>query len=317
MAEKFNYILMIDDDVILPPDFPIVVDRFTDKVGCIGYSIESTGPNGEKGNIIQQCQDIEYKLSGLNKAFQAKLGSAIFPHGAIILWKRTVILKLFKIYPFYNISEECYFGLIGRKSGYRVDFCSQIFLKTDMPKNLFWPSGGRGGYGEMTVFKQRFYRWNFFRLYRMLTNMHYIMFCWKLGLAEIIVKFYIFQEVYINFIWMLSPITLPMAFWLDWKHVLIMNAIVSAAYLIGLLFFNVWHLRKKECMFSWWILIFYLPYKFALSYLNIASLAYSYIKYGTYFAKKHVKISKDTTFTKFVDEFGTSTEKSEAAKNSQ
>lgn len=41
--------------------------------------------------------------------------------------------------------------------------CSQVFVETDTPATiLFNRGGGRGGFGEMTMFKQRFRRWNFF-----------------------------------------------------------------------------------------------------------------------------------------------------------
>jgi hypothetical protein len=41
--------------------------------------------------------------------------------------------------------------------------CSAVFVETETPSAILFSSGGaRGGFGEMTIFKQRFYRWNFF-----------------------------------------------------------------------------------------------------------------------------------------------------------
>jgi hypothetical protein len=115
LAKKFKYAMLIEDDVHLPPNLPIVTDRISKHrtkgaTMCIGYTIKSTGANGAKGTLIQQAQDIEYKLSGLSRHFQGTYGSAVFPHGAIILWDRDVLEKLFWGHPGYQISEDWYFG---------------------------------------------------------------------------------------------------------------------------------------------------------------------------------------------------------------
>jgi hypothetical protein len=181
LAKKFKYAMLIDDDVHLPANLPVVTDRIDTnrKPGstvCIGYSIKSTGPNETPGTLIQQAQDIEYKLSGLSRHFQGTYGSAVFPHGAIILWDRDVLEKLFWGHPGFKISEDWYFGHTCRVSslillpkylahsiqsaGFRIQFCTQVFVPTETPPSLFIPvKSTRGGYGEMTVWKQRFYRW--------------------------------------------------------------------------------------------------------------------------------------------------------------
>ncbi|EON63981.1 hypothetical protein W97_03211 [Coniosporium apollinis CBS 100218] len=85
-AKDFKYILLIDDDCTLPPNFPIVSDRITGKIKCVGYTIKSVGPGSTLGTLCQQAQDLEYKLSGLQRAVAGMIGSATFPHGAISLW---------------------------------------------------------------------------------------------------------------------------------------------------------------------------------------------------------------------------------------
>lgn len=110
LARKFKYALLIDDDVHLPANMPLVTDRFNDEVKCIGYTIKSTGADGAKGTYIQQCQDIEYKLSGLARTFGGDFGSATFPHGAIILWDRDILEQMFWGHPGYKISEDWFFG---------------------------------------------------------------------------------------------------------------------------------------------------------------------------------------------------------------
>jgi hypothetical protein len=75
--------------------------------------------------------------------------------------------------------------------------CSAVFVETETPPALFFASrgGSRGGFGEMTVFKQRFTRWNFFFVTGLWYNAGYILGSWKLGWWEIGAKLAVFQEV--------------------------------------------------------------------------------------------------------------------------
>ena len=88
-VKDFRNVLLIDDDCILPPNFPVVVSRLNEQVRCIGYMIKSVGPDSSLGSYCQQAQDLEYKLSGLTRCFAGRIGSATFPHGAISLWERS------------------------------------------------------------------------------------------------------------------------------------------------------------------------------------------------------------------------------------
>jgi len=190
---------MIDDDCALPANFPIVTERMTGRVKCMGYTIKSVGPEGSRGTLCQQSQDLEYKLSGIQRAFAGILGSATFAHGAIGLWDREFLVKVFYKHPGFSVSEDCklsmkerksimksvhlslswkdemlwlltdlkcslgFFGHAARQLGCRILMTTSIFVETETPGALFFSSGGsRGGFGEMTVFKQRFSRWNFF-----------------------------------------------------------------------------------------------------------------------------------------------------------
>jgi hypothetical protein len=78
-----------------------VSDQLKGKVMCIGYTIKSVGPESSKGTLCQQAQDLEYKISGLQRALAGKIGSATFPHGAISLWKTAFLIKTFRTHPGY------------------------------------------------------------------------------------------------------------------------------------------------------------------------------------------------------------------------
>lgn len=193
-AKGFKNVLLIDDDCALPPNFPIVSERMTGKVKCMGYTIKSVGPNSSRGTLCQQAQDLEYKISGIQRALAGKIGSATFPHGAISLWDRDFLIKTFSSHPGFSVSEDWFFGHVARQLGCRTKMCTSVFIETETPDAIFMSSGGeRGGFGEMTVFKQRFYRWNFFFVNGMYYNMHYIITSWNLGWWELGAKLFVFQ----------------------------------------------------------------------------------------------------------------------------
>jgi len=289
-AKGFKNVLLIDDDCTLPENFPVVTDRLQGKVMCIGYTIKSVGPNSSKGNYCQQAQDLEYKLSGLQREFAGKVGSATFPHGAIALWDRGLLVKTFNEHPGFSVSEDWFFGHVARELGSRITMCSQVFVETETPTAVFFSSGGaRGGFGEMTIFKQRFKRWNFFFVNGMYYNMKYIFCSWKLGWWEIGAKIFVFQEVsspslrcfesfadmiqvYETLLYLLTPFILPISFYVRPSFCGILLAATVAMYLVNTIIFNEVHLRRKNERISWQVLyLYYLPYKIILTGVNVAS----------------------------------------------
>ncbi|KAF2825498.1 hypothetical protein CC86DRAFT_295068 [Ophiobolus disseminans] len=299
LSKKYKYAMLIDDDVHLPANLPIVTERISDTAElrstvCIGYTIKSTGAGGAKGTMIQQAQDLEYKLSGLSRHFQGTYGSATFPHGAIILWNRDILEKLFWSHPGYKISEDWYFGHTARSAGYRIEFCSQVFVETETPPSLFIPvKSTRGGYGEMTVWKQRFYRWNFFFLYRLRDDLNYLIFAWRLGHYEIITKLFVLCEIVETFIYFSRPFMLPIALWVHPIMAVIMTGALFGVYLLCVLFFNSVHLRYKKEMVAWRVIPVYFAMKLALTLVNTVSVYYSLYAYAKFFANRHPRVTEN------------------------
>jgi hypothetical protein len=289
-AKGFKNVLLIDDDCALPENFPVVTDRLKGNVMCLGYTIKSVGPNSSKGNYCQQAQDLEYKLSGLQREFAGKIGSATFPHGAIALWDRKLLVKTFNEHPGFSVSEDWFFGHVARELGSRITMCSQVFVETETPTAVFFSSGGsRGGFGEMTIFKQRFKRWNFFFVNGMYYNMKYILCSWKLGWWEIGAKIFVFQEVsftpqdcldnltnrsqvYETLLYLLTPFILPISFYVRPAFCGLLLASTIVMYLINTIIFNEVHLRRKNERIGWVVVyLYYLPYKIILTAINVAS----------------------------------------------
>ncbi|KAH9883288.1 nucleotide-diphospho-sugar transferase [Xylariomycetidae sp. FL2044] len=288
-ARNFQNVLLIDDDCALPPNFPVVSERLAGKVQSIGYTIKSVGPGSSKGTWCQQAQDLEYKISGLQRAFAGILGSATFPHGAISLWNRNFLIQTFHDHPGFSVSEDWFFGHSCRRLGGRIKMCTSVFVETETPDAIFFSSGGsRGGFGEMTVFKQRFLRWNFFFVNGMWYNLHYILCSWKMGFWEIGAKLFVFQEVYETLLYLFTPFILPISFIVEpsFCGYLLLGTIVM--YFANVVVFNEWHLRRRNERISWTI-----PFKLILTLVNVASCYWSLFKYAQYFAKRHPKVVED------------------------
>jgi hypothetical protein len=106
------------------------------------------------------------------------------------------LVETFYKHPGFSVSEDWFFGHVARLLGSRIIMCTSIFVETETPTSVFMSSGGaRGGFGEMTIFQQRFKRWNFFFVNGMWYNMAYIIRSWKLGWWEVGAKLFVFQEV--------------------------------------------------------------------------------------------------------------------------
>ncbi|KAF3031809.1 hypothetical protein E8E11_002344 [Didymella keratinophila] len=241
-------------------------------IKCIGYTIKSVGPQRSKGTLCQQAQDFEYKISGLQRDFAGRIGSASFPHGAIALWNRELLLRSFQEHPGYSVSEDWFFGHVARRLGSRITMCSQVFVETETPSAVFTSSGSRGGFGEMTVFKQRFKRWNFFLVSGMYYNISYMLVSWKLGFREIGTKIFIFKEIYETILCLLAPFLLPIAFVVQPRFTGILLAATIAMYIVYTGVFNEIHLRRKnERVGSIAVYVYYPPYKILLTGIDVAS----------------------------------------------
>ena len=211
-AKGFGHVLLMGDDCILPPDFPVVTSRLTHGTQCISYTIKCAGADSSHLTWCQKAQDLEYKLAGLQRSFAGRVGSATFPHGAISLWNKRFLKKTMENHPGFSISEDWFMGHACRRLGGRIKMCSAVFVETGTPSALFWTSSAhtRGGFGETTLFKQRFLRWNFFVFNSLWHNMAYIAASWKLGWWEFGTKIFVFQEVCLSASFLLPVAITPL-----------------------------------------------------------------------------------------------------------
>ncbi|GFF34151.1 initiation-specific alpha-1,6-mannosyltransferase [Aspergillus udagawae] len=295
-VKDFRNVLLIDDDCILPPNFPVVVSRLNEEVRCIGYTIKSVGPDASRGSYCQQAQDLEYKLSGLTRCFAGRIGSATFPHGAISLWERTFLKRTLHNHPGFSISEDWFLGDSCRRLGGRIQMCSAVFVETTTPASVLFGEidEDRGGFGEPTVFKQRFLRWNFFVANGLWYNLSYLFASWKLGRWEFATKVLVIQEIYETILYIITPFTLPISFIVRPEFCIVLIISTLGLYLLHVIIFNEVHLRLKNERICWKVVIgYYMPYKLLMTLTNVASCYWSLVKYARYFARRHPKLTED------------------------
>lgn len=181
---------------------------------------------------------------------------------------------------------------------------------------------------RMTIWKQRFFRWNYFFVSGLYWDLSYIIRNWKLGWWEIGAKLFVFQEVYETLLYLLAPFVLPISFYVRPEFSGYLYVATLVLYQINVIIFNYVsllpssihltylrisvfapldisdnadlkryvvqvHLRARQESVTVLCLMYYFPYKIVLGFINIASCYYSIYKYAKYFAKRHPKVIED------------------------
>jgi hypothetical protein len=115
-------------------------------------------------------------------------------------------------------------------------------------------------------------------------------FAWRLGWRELITKVFVFEEVYSTIIYIMRPIMLPIMLVAAWKITLIATFGLLGVYILGFIFFNSFHLRRKGEMVAWKILPVYFGMKMALVFVDTASVYYSLYAYAKFFSVTHSRV---------------------------
>lgn len=162
---EVNYVVLLDDDTIIEPNFFIRKDILDDPT-VAGYTcvIGVERKNKEKPNWIEECIDLEYRtISYRNRS--RNLHTLKFLHGIICVYKIEPLLEIYK-WNICNIGglpfgEDAFAGLKARFIGYKLKQDHLNKVRTFCPINLY-PSlnmSREQGYGASNVFKQRAKRW--------------------------------------------------------------------------------------------------------------------------------------------------------------
>jgi len=196
LCPKFDYILMTDDDVCLPPgiQFPLKMMEMEKDVMAIAYAISAidlnqaaTNPRVYTENLLVSFQNLEYLLAGFFKQLQSSYGTTLACHGAIALWKRDILVhKIFWEHDCIFNGEDLQMGLIlhAMKRGYKIRTQPRELVYTAPPDFT------------MMLWQQRVKSWDV-TSHRMTFKFLYILlFQWCGGIASLVLKPFFVLEVF-------------------------------------------------------------------------------------------------------------------------
>lgn len=127
-----QYILTIDDDVMIPPDFICPIHLMHGKTRAVCFPVTAVDENGDKPTFVA-WQDIEYKLSALAKMAESKMCGVLYPHGAASFWDRKTMIQVLRNHDLVYFADDIKMGLELQALGLRLDVEATIQFNTLAP----------------------------------------------------------------------------------------------------------------------------------------------------------------------------------------
>ena len=180
---KFDYIALIDDDTVIPDNFAINEYHFNDpNVAAVTYGIQVL----QRNTMIEACGDLDYKLWCWRNYWRSKWTTLKFAVGIFVVWRKECFFQIYTKSPTRQprglpFGEDGHAGRIARMLGWKIRQDLNFTVSTYAPPILWPPCFKHGkqrttGYGAVSMWKQRAYRWYrnyprriFFELYLFFT----------------------------------------------------------------------------------------------------------------------------------------------------
>ena len=163
---NFNYVVLIDDDTLVPNEFAIPKYNFRDEnVACITYGIEVP----KQDTFVEMCADFDYKIWTWRNYWRSKWTTLKFAVGIFVVWREDIFFKVYSQAPTQMpgglpFGEDGHCGRIARSMGYKIRQELKYSVRTYAPPILFPPLISQKnervtGYGAVSMHKQRSFRW--------------------------------------------------------------------------------------------------------------------------------------------------------------
>lgn len=148
---NLDYVLTIDDDVIVPANFAAPMHIISETVTAVYYPITAVDHKGNR-SLFVGWQDIEYKMSALAKMAESKMCGVLFPHGAASFWKRETIFAILRRHDLIYFADDVKMGLELQALGQRMGIDGSISFETVAPETfLDPPKNGTANYYHQRV----------------------------------------------------------------------------------------------------------------------------------------------------------------------
>ena len=233
----FKYALMTDDDVPLPPDLHIPHEylRLHAEVKAVHFAITAVTADG-RSSLLVSCQDIEYKMAAVHKYFQSAMARSLSCHGAIGLWERSTLDRIFYDHDTVFHGEDLYMGLslLRLRDDSRIISCPQTIVPTYAPDTWGMLFRQRVKSWELTSHKK-----TFTYLFELL---HPASFCHA---ASLVLKPYFLQELLTITLDWLRMFLLAGLLLRDWLGLLLMTGIFTAILYFQVIILQFIYLRQR------------------------------------------------------------------------
>ena len=248
----FKYALMTDDDVPLPADLHIPHEylRLHAEVKAVHFAITAATPDGNP-NILVRCQDIEYKMAAVHKYFQSSMARALSCHGAIALWERSTLDRVFYDHDTVFHGEDLYMGLalLRLRDDSRIISCPQTIVPTYAPDTWGMLFRQRVKSWELTSHKKTFtYLFEF---------IHPASFCHA---ASLVLKPYFLQELLTITLDWLRMFLLAGLLLRDWLGLILMTALFTAILYLQVTILQLIYMRQRPDLRSSFSTILTFPF---------------------------------------------------------
>ncbi|KAL0207462.1 hypothetical protein P9112_012090 [Eukaryota sp. TZLM1-RC] len=289
-----DFVMTIDDDVLLPQDLVIPLDEFEDgQTKCLAFTIRADNlckANG-KLNIIAHFQDVEYKLAGLFKLFQSKIQSSLCPHGAISMWERETFMKVLKRHncTFHGEDLQCGLVLHELNKNYRIATVGRVCVPTTVPDHLLcrklFKCKCASGYSLLV---QRIKSWDITAHRFSIRLIGLLLFYWKRN-TFVLKPFIIFELWTVIMDWIRVSLLIYIIMQNPFVFLLGMT-VTHAIYTIFLVFFNYWVLRDRHDLRSPILVVLLFPfYRYLLLLFRAIALVHNLLYY-TPFVRNRIAI---------------------------
>tara|TARA_Y100000389_G_scaffold204918_1_gene260785 strand:+ start:3938 stop:5380 length:1443 start_codon:yes stop_codon:yes gene_type:complete len=162
----YEYICLIDDDTVLPDDFAINKNHFIDPyVAGVTFGIQVI----QRNTLVEACGDWDYKTWCWRNYWRSKWTTLKFAVGIFVVWRKECFYKIYTKAPTRQpgglpFGEDGHAGRIARMFGWKLRQDLNYTVSTYAPPILWPPCFKHGperttGYGAVSMWKQRAYRW--------------------------------------------------------------------------------------------------------------------------------------------------------------
>ena len=155
---NLDYVLTIDDDVIIPANFAAPMHIISETVTAVCYPITAVDHKGDRPLFVG-WQDIEYKMSALAKMAESRMCGVLFPHGAASFWKRDTMIRVLRRHDLIYFADDVKMGLELQALGERMGIDASISFETVAPETFLGPPTA----GTPNYYNQRVRSWEMAR----------------------------------------------------------------------------------------------------------------------------------------------------------